>query len=214
MNTFFKAIRNTIKYWYVPAIIGLLFIILGIYLFSVPIATYYSLVFLFSLSFVVSGALEIFFSVNNRNELEGWGWYLAGGIFSLAIGILLMARPEIAATALPFYIGFVLLFRSVQGLGFAFELKNYGILRWGDMALLSVLGIIFSMILLASPVFTGISLVAITAFTFIFVGIGAVVLAVRLKKLRSLPQKLSKELKEKIEDLKVEYYEYLGKNDR
>ncbi len=214
MHTFFKAIQNTIKYWYVPAIIGLLFIILGIYLFTVPIATYYSLVFLFSLSFVVSGALEIFFSLNNRNELEGWGWYLAGGIFSLAIGILLMARPEIAATALPFYIGFVLLFRSVQGLGFAFELKNYGVLRWGDMALLSVLGIIFSVILLASPVFTGISLVAITAFSFIFVGIGAIVLAIRLKKLRSLPQKLSKELKGKIEDLKEEYYEFLGRNDR
>lgn len=211
MATFFKTIRNTVKHWYIPAIIGVLFIILGGYLFSVPDATYFSLVVLFSLSFLFSGILEIVFSVQNKEELEGWGWYLTSGIFSLLIGIVLVIRPEIAVTTLPFFVGFSLLFRSFQGLGFAFELKNYKILKWGNLAILSVLGIIFSFMLIANPIFTGISLVMMTAFSFIFVGVYAIVMCFQLKKLKTLPGKLRKELKDKIEDLKEEYYKDIEK---
>lgn len=214
MATFLKTIRNTVKYWYVPAIIGALFIILGGYILTVPESAYFSLVILFSLSFLFSGILEIWFSVENRDELEGWGWYLTSGIFSLILGVLLLAKPAIASVTLPFFIGFGLLFRSFQGLGFAFELKNYGVLKWGNLAIVSILGIVFSFILLANPIFTGISLVIFTALSFIFVGVYAVVLSLQLKKLKTFPQKLKKELKDKIEDLKEEYYESIkGRKD-
>ena len=213
MATFLKTVRNTVKYWYVPAIIGVLFIILGGYLFSIPEATYFSLVVLFSLSFLFSGILEIVFSVQNKDELEGWGWYLTSGIFSLLIGIVLVSKPDVAATTLPFFIGFSLLFRSFQGLGFSFELKNYGVIKWGNLAILSILGIVFSFLLIANPIFTGISLVVMTALSFIFVGISAIVLAFQLKKLKTLPGKLRKELKDKIEDLKEEYYNEIKRDD-
>ncbi len=213
MATFLKTVRNTVKYWYVPAIIGVLFIILGGYLFSIPEATYFSLVVLFILSFLFSGILEIVFSIQNKDELEGWGWYLTSGIFSLLIGVALVAKPEVAATTLPFFIGFSLLFRSFQGLGFAFELKNYGVIKWGNLAILSILGIVFSFLLIANPIFTGISLVVMTALSFIFVGISAIVLAFQLKKLKTLPGKLRKELKDKIEDLKEEYYNEIKRDD-
>ncbi|QTY27207.1 HdeD family acid-resistance protein [Flavobacterium sp. CS20] len=212
MVSFLKTIRNTINYWYVPAIIGVLFIVLGGYLFSVPGATYFSLVLLFSLLFLFSGILEIWFSVQNRKELEGWGWYLAGGIFALLIGILLISKPSVATTTLPFFVGFSLMFRSFQGLGFAFELKNYGVLKWGNLAILSIIGVVFSFILIANPVFTGISLVVITALSFIFTGIYAIVLSFQLKKLKTLPRKLEKELKDKIEELKEEYYKSINEN--
>jgi uncharacterized membrane protein HdeD (DUF308 family) len=206
MATFLKTIRNTVKHWYIPAFVGILFIVIGGYLLTVPEATYFSLVVLFSLSFLFSGILEILFSIQNREELEGWGWYLAGGIFSFLIGVLLISRPDIAATTLPFFVGFGLLFRSFQGLGVAFELKNYGVLKWGNLAILSVLGILFSFLLIDNPIFTGISLVMMTSFSFIFVGIYALVLSFQLKKLKTFPKKLKKELKDKIEDLKEEYY--------
>jgi uncharacterized membrane protein HdeD (DUF308 family) len=213
MATFLKTVRNTVKNWYIPAIIGVLFILLGGYLFSVPVATYLTLTIFFSLTFLFSGILEIVFSVQNKDELEGWGWYLTSGIFSLLIGIVLVSKPDVAATTLPFFIGFSLLFRSFQGLGFAFELKNYGVIKWGNLAILSILGIVFSFLLIANPIFTGISLVVMTALSFIFVGISAIVLAFQLKKLKTLPGKLRKELKDKIEDLKEEYYNEIKRDD-
>lgn len=210
MATFLKTIRNTVKYWYAPAIIGVLFIVLGVYIFTVPEMTYLSLVVLFSYSFLFSGVLEIWFSIENRRELEGWGWYLASGIFSLLIGILLVIHPVMAAATLPLFVGFSLLFRSFQGLGFAFELRNYGVLKWENLALVSVLGIIFSFLLIANPIVTGVSLVVLTALSFIFVGVNAVVLAFQLRKLKTLPGRVQKDLKDKIESLKEEYYKNLN----
>lgn len=213
MATFFKTIRNTIKHWYLPAIIGVLFVIFGGYLFTASEATYFSLVLLFSLSFLFSGLLETWFSVENRAELEGWGWYLASGIFSLLVGILLIAQPQVAAVALPLFIGFGLLFRSFQGLGFAFELKNYGVPNWGYLVALSILGVVFSVLLIANPAITAMSLAVITALSFIFVGISAIVLSFQLKKLKTLPDRISKELKDRIEALREEYYEAIEHND-
>ena len=214
MAIFFKTIRNTIKHWYVPAIIGALFIVLGGYLFTVPESAYLSLVMLFSISFLASGIMEIFFSVQNKDELDGWGWYLASGIFTLLIGVILITKPVVAATTLPFFIGFSLLFRSFQGLGFAFELKNYGVLRWGNLAIVSVLGIILSFLLIVNPIFAGISLVVMTALSFIFAGIVSIVLAFQLKKLKTFHERINKELKEKIEHLKEEYYKNIQSEDK
>ena len=56
--------------------------------------------------------------------------------------------------------------------------------------------------LIANPIFTGISLVMITALSFIFVGVYAIVMSFQLKKLKTLPGKLREKLKDKIEDLK------------
>lgn len=213
MAKFFKTIHRSVKHWYIPAVIGVLLIILGIYISTVPLSTYLVLTTLFSISFLASGILEIFFSVQNKESLDGWGWYLTGGILSTLIGIILIIRPEVSAAMLPFYIGFSLMFRSFQGLGLAFDLKEYGIVSWGNLALLSVLGIVFSLLLITYPLFTGLSLVFLTAFSFISVGIAAVILSFNLKKLKNLPSKMSNEFKEKIEDIKKEYKEIL-RNDK
>lgn len=213
MATFLKTIKKTVKHWYVPAIIGVLLIVFGIYIFTTPLETYATLTMLFSLSFLFSGIAETFFSVQNRKIIEGWGWYLTGGIFNTVIGLMLLSRPEISAFTLPLVVGFTLMFRSIQGLGFSFELKNYGSLKWGNLAIASILGLVFSIILLFNPIFTGISLVVMTALAFIFSGITGIVLGFQLKKLKALPSKIRKELNEKIEVLKKEYYEEIERED-
>ena len=213
MATFLKTIKKTVKHWYVPAIIGVLLIVFGIYIFTTPLETYGTLTMLFSLSFLFSGIAETFFSVQNRKIIEGWGWYLTGGIFNSVIGLMLLSRPEISAFTLPLVVGFTLMFRSIQGLGFSFELKNYGSLKWGNLAIASILGLVFSIILLFNPIFTGISLVVMTALSFIFSGITGIVLGFQLKKLKALPSKIRKELNEKIEVLKKEYYEEIERED-
>ena len=211
MAGFFKTISNTIRHWYVPLIVGLLFIALGVYIFTVPLKTYLALTKFFTASFIVSGLFEIYFSIRNRDELDGWGWYLTGGILSFSVGILLAIYPVISIITLPFFVGFTLLFRSFQSLGLAFDLKNYGVPKWGNLALASALGIIFSLLLIWQPVYTGISLVTLTALAFIFAGVSGIVLAFKLKKLKNLSAQLSNDLKNKIEKLKEEYRQHLQK---
>lgn len=115
---------------------------------------------------------------------------------------MLIAQPEMAAITLSLFVGFTLLFHSIQGLGFAIDLKNYGISGWGYLAMASVLGILFSIILIFNPVFTGFSLVVMTSLAFIFSGIGSIILSYHLMKLKNTPRRIRKELLEKIEELK------------
>lgn len=177
-------VRNPLKYWYIPAIVGLLFIAVGIYAFTVPMETYLTLTVIFSISFLTSGLLESIFAIQNRKFIESWGWYLVSGIAGIILGILLLVNPEISVMTLPLFVGFGLLFRSIIGLGLAFDLKKMRILQWGNLALLSALGILSSFLLIYNPIFTGFSIVVFTCITFIFTGVSAIILSFRLKKLK------------------------------
>lgn len=207
MANLFKSLTRTIKHWYIPLILGIIFILCGIYVFTSPLATYTTLAILFSISFIVAGLLDIFFSLRNTKELKGWGWYLVLGILSLVIGIYLIINLSISIAILPIVVGFTIMFRSFQQLGFALELKTLGKIKWGNLAIASVLGIIFSFMLIANPLFSGISLVVLTGLAFVFVGIASIVLSFDLKKIKNIPNKLGKELISKIEALEKEIEE-------
>ncbi|MFC2272366.1 MAG: HdeD family acid-resistance protein [Capnocytophaga ochracea] len=208
--SYFYSFTKSVKHWYIPLILGILLIICGIAVFAAPFRAYTTLSLLFALSFLMSGLLDIFFALQNRQALGGWGWYLASGIVSLLMGAYLFANPVVSAFILPFIVGFTLLFHSFQLLGFSFEVKEAGVLNWGNLALLSTLGIIVSFLLIANPIFTGISLMVLIALTFIFSGVASIVLSFNLKKIKGSSEKLSDELKSKIENLKREIKDALS----
>jgi uncharacterized membrane protein HdeD (DUF308 family) len=204
-NSFFKTIRTSIKHWYIPLIIGILLILLGFYTISTPVAAFLTLAILFSWSFIISGILEIIFAVQNKDEVDGWGWYLTGGILYTLFGILLIANPLLSASTLAFIVGFYALFKSFQLLSFSFDLKNYGSKSWGWSLLFAILGIIFSFILLWNPLFAGFSLVIWTGMAISTVGFAACVFAFQLKSLKDIPKKLPDEWKERYQKLKEEF---------
>lgn len=207
MKNLINAITNTVKYWYVPLILGIIFILCGIWAMSSPLSTFLALAMLFSISFIISGIGDLVFAAANAKELKGWGWHLVTGFLSLILGILLVVYPAISMSALIFIVGFTLLFRSFQLFGFSLELKDTGIPKWGYITFASVLGIITSFILLANPIFTGVSVVVFTALAFIFIGIAYIVLSINLKKVKKSANNISGRLKEKIEALQREIEE-------
>lgn len=211
MENIFQTFRNSLKHWYIPLIIGILLILLGFYVFTTPLETYLTLVLFFTASFIASGLMDIVFSIQNHKILKGWGWFLVSGILTLAMGFYLVAYPQIPIVILPFVVGFTLLFRSFLLLGHSFDLRDLQVLSWGNVALLSVGGIIFSTLLLSSPFFTAISLVTLTAMSFIFVGISSIMLSFNLKKVKDMPDKISPELKERINAIQKEAEQQLSK---
>jgi uncharacterized membrane protein HdeD (DUF308 family) len=204
MKTFSQTLTKSVKHWYMPLIIGIILIAAGIYVFTVPLETYLTLSLLFSVSFIIIGLLDIFFSIRNHKIIEGWGWYLVGGLLSLAGGIILSIYPGISVVILPFVVGFTLLFFSCFLLGFSFDMKSLGILSWGNVAVLSALGVVFSFLLIVNPLISGISLILITGVTFIITGVSSIVLSFDLRKVKKMPEKFSSELINKIEDIKKE----------
>ena len=212
MNTSpLEAAAYSIKHWYLPLLIGLVLLLLGIYVFITPLASYLALSLIFSISFLVSGILQITFSIANRKELNSWGWYLAGGILYTLFGLILVGRPEISIVTLPFVVGFFLLFKSVNAIAWAYDLKNMGVPQWGSIAFVAVLGLIFSFILLYNPIFAGVSLVVWTGLAFVFAGFASILLSIQLKKAKNKSGKISADLKQRIESIKHEYHQALSK---
>lgn len=173
--------------------IGALFILLGIYIFSTPLASYLVLATLFSLSFLGSGLSELTFALGNRKHLDHWGWFLASGLISTIIGFLLLTNPALSMITLPLYVGFGVMFKSIAGISFALSLKDHGD-EYQSLLWLSIGGMLLSIILIWNPSIIGMTLVTLTAFVFILLGIVAVLFSLKLKKLHDLPEKLKKRL--------------------
>ena len=74
----------------------------------------------------VSGILEVFFAAGNKKTISSWGWYLAGGIIDLLIGIYLVFYPLVSMELIPFIVAFWLMFRGFTLCGYSTDLKRYG----------------------------------------------------------------------------------------
>ncbi|WP_373396757.1 DUF308 domain-containing protein [Algoriphagus halophilus] len=191
----FKTIKKALDYWYFLTLIGAVFILLGIYVFSTPLASYLVLATLFSLSFLVSGLSELTFAFGNIKHLDNWGWFLASGLISTVIGFLLLTNPALSMVTLPLYVGFGVMFKSIAGISFALSLKDHGD-EYQSLLWLSIGGMILSIILIWNPAIIGMTLVTVTAMVFILLGIVAVLFSLKLKKLHDLPNKLKKKIEE------------------
>ena len=105
MKTFIDKMDYAVKNWWLSLLVGLLYIIVAIYL-----------MFAFALA--------------NKKGISSWGWYLAGGIIDLILGIFLMASPGLSMEVLPFVLAFWLMFRGFSATGYSMDLKRYGTRNW------------------------------------------------------------------------------------
>lgn len=97
-------------------------------------------------------------------------------------------------TVLAFYVGFVVLFRSIATISYSLDLKRYGTRNWGWLAALGILGIVFSFILLWNPRFAGMSIVILMALNFFLSGLFGIYLGFEFRSLHKHSKKLSPKL--------------------
>jgi uncharacterized membrane protein HdeD (DUF308 family) len=180
----FKKMEKNIKRWYLMLIVGIVFIILGIWTIATPLNAYVALSIVFALGFLISGIVELVFALYNKHQ--NWGWSLALGILTTVVGVLVLIYPEASMLTLPIYVGLTLLFRSISGMVTAYDMKQYGILDWGTLMVTAILGLIFSFILLWNPVFAGVSVVVWTAVAFVIIGAYTVYFSFKLRKLNKM----------------------------
>src|SRR5690554_1901372 len=210
-NQHLKALTNTVKNWYIPLIVGILFIGAGIFTFASPTSSFLALSLLFSVSFLIAGFFEVVFSIANRNSMDNWGWSLIFGLVTFFFGFIMIMQSKFSMLTLAIFVGFTLLFRLIAAISFAIDIKNYGIKQWGWLLAIGILGMIFSTILLVDPVFAGATIVVWTGITLIVVGIFNVFLSIQLNKVKNSTKRISKKLRDKFEyivdEIKDELYD-------
>lgn len=194
MKTLSERITRTIKNWWVSLLLGILYIILGIWLLAAPLSSYFILSVIFAVSLLVSGILEITFSISNRDNISSWGWYLAGGIIELLLGIFLIAFPIFTMELLPFIVAFWLMFSGFSGIGFSMDLQRYGSKGWGWYLALGILVILASIAIIWRPIIGAISIIYMLSFTFFVIGIFRIIFSFELRSLYKRNQDLYHEL--------------------
>lgn len=185
-DSILTSVKSSIKHWYLLLILGIVLILVGIWVFNTPVASYVTLSILFALTFLFTGIIELSYAIGNQKTSENWGWNLIGGIIDVVIGMMLLSQPQISMIILPLYVGFAILFRSIMAIGWSIDLKKRSVKSWSNLLIIGILGVIFALIMLWNPVFAGMTIVFYTAFAFILIGVFQVFLSFKLKNLRSI----------------------------
>ena len=206
-NLFFKQIKQSVKHLYLHLIIGLIFIAVGIWAFTSPIQSYAALTIVFSISFLVSGMMEVFFAISNKKVLENWGWTLALGVFTALIGAMLVSNPAISALTLPIYVGFMLMLHSFWAIGSAFDLKDYGVKGWRASLILGVLGVLFAALLIIRPVIGGITIVVWTGLALIASGTFNLFLSNKMRKIHKNWDNISAATKTNLDEAQTLFWQ-------
>jgi uncharacterized membrane protein HdeD (DUF308 family) len=98
-------------------LLGLLYVVAGIYLAFFPLTGIITLTILLAAMFLVEGALEVVLALRVRPH-EGWGWLLLSGLVAVAVGLLIaLGLPSSAAWAIGLLAGINLI---STGWGFLF----------------------------------------------------------------------------------------------
>ncbi|MBE0480584.1 MAG: HdeD family acid-resistance protein [Dehalococcoidia bacterium] len=164
--------------WWRYIVRGSFFVAFGIIALVWPGITLGVLIALFGALLILDGIIASIFALSNRER--NWGWTLFGGLVAIALGIAILAWPELTALAILFLIG-------AWALVLGILITIMSIARWGEirnawlLLLTGILSIIVGIALLAAPVEGALAIIWLIGAWAIAIGILMFVLAFRVR---------------------------------
>ena len=106
-----------------------------------------------------------------------WGWGLFIGLLDLVIGFVLLIHPIIAEDILPYIVGFILMFKSIDYIAESLQMSSLRIRGWGWIFIAGIITLFFSFMIVFYPLFGVFNIIIWTGLSFIFAGISSFVYA-------------------------------------
>ena len=167
--------NDPVRLWYLPTILGLILIGLGVWVLATPVKFFITLSLLFAFSFIAIGILDVIHAISSKHYMPNWVWLIGG--------VLLLSRPQISMIILPFLVGFGIMFRSIMSITWSMELKKLGGKNWRWILSIGIIGLLFSFILLWNLVFVGLTTASYAGIYFIIIGVTQPFLSLRLRRI-------------------------------
>lgn len=182
MRTTLVIKRALERYWWMPMIVGLISLGLGIWTLCEPSSSILVLSYIFAGCLCFAGMFNCIFAVSVSNLYSGWGWSLALGILDLIAGVWLFAMPAAEMeTVFVFIVGIWILVVAVNELVqscMLIKVSPWWIL-W--MILLLIAVIVIAGVFLTNPVEGGVIVWLWLGLSLILFGVYRIVFAARLK---------------------------------
>lgn len=172
------------KKWWAYLLMGCLFILIGLWIFMTPAASFLSLSLFFSLALIAIGIFEMVFSIRIIRESKNWGGFFARGLFDVVIGVLLLLNPFFTVNLLPYLIALWIIYRSLRAILFAYRLKSYGIEKWYRNLVFGTGTLIFGILIMVYPILAGHGISYVVAAAFLLLGTFNFSKAYQLKKIK------------------------------
>ncbi len=205
-------VKSTINNWWIYLILGIIFLMGSVYVFSVPAASYLTLSIFFAAFMLVDGIGGISLSLTNREHMEGWGWQLASGIISLLIGLALFIHPGLSMAVLPVFVGFWVLMKGSLVIGTSIDLKSQEVKNWGWILAMGILNAVLGIVMIANPIFGASMVLIFTAISLLSLGISMITVSLWLRKIKMKVSHLKENDNEKLEELKRSVENYINNN--
>lgn len=170
-------VDRSLRHWWVFVLRGILFILLGIYIFMSPVSAFLALSFMLGLVILLAGVAELLRAYQDRGS-GNRGWHLFAGIIEVLLGLLLMGNLAASMDVLRITIGIYFLFRGITVLNFRALAKGS---VWVILGALLI--IVFGVLVLANPVFGAMSIVLWTGMAFLATGILNVFMGLWMRRL-------------------------------
>lgn len=177
-----RNVHFSTRKWWLSLTSGIVYLILGTWVLTRPESAYLALQGIFIAGFGLVGLMGIYYAVSSRHKLQHWRWSLLSGLIDLTIALILLITPGITAFILPLYVGFVLMFRSLVGIGFSTYLAHFKVRNWGLVLILSALGVFFSLLMIWNPHFAAFTLIIYTALALFTTGFTQIGIAYELRR--------------------------------
>lgn len=160
-------------------LVGILFILIGIYTFRNPGSTLNGFVIIYGILAVISGVADIAFYVQlERHTGFGPTVSLLSGILNILLGIFLVIKKEVGAFAATILFPIWFIAHCLGKLMNANAVRLYrGKVQYWVTLIFNILGIILGFLLIFNPFASAISMVYIAGFYLILMGIESIISA-------------------------------------
>lgn len=172
------------SYWWVPLLFGVVFILIGYWILRSPEESFEKITKFIGVIILVSGSIQLYFTIRNRRGIPGWGFQLAGDLFDLAVGAALLINPSLLLKLITLFVGIWLIANSIAIFMKAAESRKDQHGYWAWEFGLGIFLMILAVIFLWHPMLLGITIAVWTGLAFIIMGIFRITLTFRLRQLR------------------------------
>jgi len=185
MNTII-ALKKIVANWWMIFASGILFVVLGIWIFFAPLQSYFTISLFFAGVITLAGLMELIFTLLNRKALSSWPWYVAGGVVDVFVGGYLMAYPLVTMILLPVFFGLWMLYRGIVAVSHSIQLRHSGWQGANWMLITGILIILLALLIIINPALGALNFLTWTSLSFIVSGIFRIVLSLRLRSFQNL----------------------------
>lgn len=163
---------------------GLIFILLGLYIYKFPVAGMLGLIIYGGISLLLSGILIGLFAYSTRHKNEGWGWHLGEAVLDIIIAVILLANLGLTVITLPYVFAIYGLLTGLFWIIHSTYLKRKGFSFWNIVLIGGLISLVIGSLILYNPVIAAITIVGIIGILFIVHGIFLILFSFLVRRVK------------------------------